>query len=106
MDINKKIEEIRKQPEHIRMRYVWSGVFVVMFLIVIIWLFSLQETFRNSVPAPDKSTSPLDQWGNIKENMPSIEDFNNTINQAPSQNEISPQPDTTGNSNIGNQVQQ
>jgi hypothetical protein len=45
MSISNKIEEIRKKPEHIRMRYVWLAVAVSMFFILVIWVFSLEEGF-------------------------------------------------------------
>lgn len=40
-----KIEAVREQPEHIRMRYllVWLSIF--MFFITGIWLLSLKESF-------------------------------------------------------------
>lgn len=90
MNISDKIEEIRKKPEHIRMRYVWAGVLIAMFLIIIIWFFSLQETFKNSAPKPD-TESFQNQWEKTKENMPSIGEFIQNTDQSPSANEISPQ---------------
>ena len=75
MSIFDKIEEIRKKPEHIRMRYVWGGVAVVMFFIIIIWIFSLQETFKNSLPKNKEINSLKDQWQATKKEMPSISEF-------------------------------
>lgn len=49
-----KIEWIREQPEHIRMRYVFGCLLVSMAFIVGIWLLSLKESFRSigrDVPA-------------------------------------------------------
>jgi|GEM_PF-983622 len=49
-----KIEWVREQPEHIRMRYVLGSLFVSMTFIVGIWLLSLAENFqsiREDVPA-------------------------------------------------------
>jgi hypothetical protein len=45
MNITEKIEHIRKQPEHIRIRYVWGCVFISMFLIAIVWIFSAFSMF-------------------------------------------------------------
>ncbi len=49
-----KIEWIRKQPEHIRMRYVFGCLLVSMAFIFGIWLLSLKESFQSisrDVPA-------------------------------------------------------
>ena len=42
-----KIEWIREQPEHIRMRYVFGCLAVSMAFIAGIWLLSLKESFRS-----------------------------------------------------------
>ncbi|MFZ2187309.1 MAG: hypothetical protein WAV46_01645 [Candidatus Moraniibacteriota bacterium] len=49
-----KIEAIRAQPEHIRMRYVVGCLFVSMLFIVGIWLLTVGESFHSiskEVPA-------------------------------------------------------
>lgn len=46
MDLQKKIEQIRQKPDHVRMRYVWGGVVVGMIIVVGVWLVSLSENFR------------------------------------------------------------
>ena len=40
MNIQKKIEEIRRKPESVRLRYAWGFSFVCLFLILIIWIIS------------------------------------------------------------------
>jgi len=42
-----KIEEIRQQPERVRMRYVFGCLFISMLFIFGIWILSLGESFRN-----------------------------------------------------------
>lgn len=42
MSIIDKIEKIKKQPEHIKLRYIWFFVFVSMFFIITFWIISLQ----------------------------------------------------------------
>ena len=42
-----KIEWVREQPEHIRMRYVLGSLFVSMAFILGIWFLSLAESFQN-----------------------------------------------------------
>lgn len=46
-DLWQKIEWIREQPEHVRMRYVAGCLFVSMIFIVGLWLLSLQESFQS-----------------------------------------------------------
>jgi hypothetical protein len=41
MSIFDKIEAIRRQPEHIRLRWAWGLTAVGMVVIVIIWMISL-----------------------------------------------------------------
>jgi hypothetical protein len=50
MGIQNKIEEIRKKPEHIRLRYVWAMVAISMFFIIIIWFFSLKASQTQTAP--------------------------------------------------------
>ncbi len=90
MNISDKIEKIRRQPEHVRLRYVWAGVAIVMFFIIIIWIFSLQEAFKNSIPEPKESALLKNQWESAKENMPSIEEFMQNNPQSNINNEIAP----------------
>jgi cytoskeletal protein RodZ len=52
--ILQKLDEIRQKPEHVRIWYVWACVFVVMFFVVVIWIFSLQENFRVAIPETAK----------------------------------------------------
>ncbi|EKE11511.1 MAG: hypothetical protein ACD_15C00066G0006 [uncultured bacterium] len=42
MNLAEKIEKIKKEPEHIRLRYIWFCVFISMFFIIMLWIFSLQ----------------------------------------------------------------
>ena len=42
MSLAEKIEKIKKEPEHIRLRYVWLCVFLSMFFVITLWIFSLQ----------------------------------------------------------------
>lgn len=43
MNIRQKIEAIRKEPEHVRVRYVWILTGVCMFFVILIWIFSLKQ---------------------------------------------------------------
>jgi len=48
MNIYEKLEDIRKKPEYVRLRYVWLAVAVSMLLILIIWFLSLKSGLENS----------------------------------------------------------
>lgn len=107
MSISDKIEEIRRKPEHIRMRYVWAGVAIAMFFIIIIWLFSLEEAFKNSVPRLKEEKSIQNQLEKAKENMPSLQELMKNSAQTPSGNEISPQQsENIQENNTKDQIQQ
>lgn len=86
MNISRKIEEIREKPEHIRMRYVWGGVAISMFFIVIIWIFSLSESFKsndsnkNSDVLPDFKKSLEEASASNK--IPSIQEMQNEQQKA------------------------
>ena len=57
-----KLEHIREQPEHIRMRYVLGCLFVSMTFILGIWLLSLKESFKSithDVPAATEKGKEL-----------------------------------------------
>lgn len=69
-----KIESIREQPEHIRMRYVIGCLFVSMIFIVGIWLLSLGESFQSigeEVPAAAERGKEMLP----KDNLPSLGDL-------------------------------
>lgn len=65
-----KVEEIRKKPEHIRMRYVWFFVAVSMLFVIIIWIFSLvtsqQNTRTDSTNSDPFNSDIFDQFGDQK----------------------------------------
>jgi hypothetical protein len=47
MGIQEKLEDIKRQPEHIRMRYVLGCVFVSMIFVLIVWAVSLKKNFES-----------------------------------------------------------
>ena len=76
MDINKKIEEIRQKPEHIRIKYVYGALALSMFLILIIWIFSFRESIReitNNKAAKEFSGIREQLDTNADESLPSLE---------------------------------
>jgi heme exporter protein D len=84
MEIQRKIEEIRRKPEHIRIRYVWGCVGVSMGVIVVLWLFSLRAAFQDIERRPlresleglrqetrDTVTPSLGEWlGQARQALP------------------------------------
>lgn len=92
MDLNNKIEEIRQKPEHIRLRYVWGGVAISMFFIVIIWVFSLNESM-NKVKPTENSSLPdikqsLEEIQSTKDSIPSISDMTKDSSASELQNSV------------------
>ncbi len=63
----RKMEEIRRQPEHVRVWYAWVGVAIVMFFVVVIWIFTLQESFRKAIP--ETATKIPGMTGQMKGNQ-------------------------------------
>ena len=79
MNIQEKIAQIRLEPEHIRLRYVWGAVAISMFFIVGIWIFSMGFLFQGDsiISNPESSTIPdiVQQLQDLKQQAPSIKDF-------------------------------
>lgn len=77
MNIKEKIEFVRQQPDHVRMRYVWICVTASMLVVFAIWIFSITMTFKKNVP-PEKSidtTELQQQLQDIKEQTSSLKDY-------------------------------
>lgn len=51
--LQRKIDEIRQKPEHIRLRYAWMWTAVVMIFILLIWVASF-----NSAKEEDSQVNP------------------------------------------------
>lgn len=80
LDIAKKIEEIRKQPQHIRIKYAWMSVAICMGFIFIIWVFSIITMFQGKDTGNSSSNSMSDlqeKIGNLPKN--SISEIDNAI---------------------------
>lgn len=71
-----KIAEIRQKPEHVRVWYAWASVGVVMFFVIVIWIFTLQENLRESSPKEDvkkiQSRLPLSDMQEEKQSLEEI----------------------------------
>lgn len=74
--LQKKIEEIRREPESVRVRYAMVGVFFSMLFIVGIWLLSVQD----GVSTVAKEAPAVLQSG--KESVGGVPSLNNLFEQA------------------------
>ncbi len=70
--IEKKVHDVRKQPEHIRIRWVWGSVAVVMIFIVFIWILSMRINFLNV-------NSNLETQNSLNDFQKHIGDIKNTL---------------------------
>lgn len=104
MNLYDKIEEIRRKPEHIRMRYVWSCVVISMVFVLTIWVLSSksqiyqsrieslgevagQDSIFDELKAQQESTEQYQQQisdikANIQTEMQNIQSQQNIYNQS------------------------
>ena len=88
MGLQDKINEIRRKPEHIRIRYVWMWVGISMVIITTIWIISLAAQNKQTDDYDSLSKKQImEQFQNQKK---SIEDTTGQIKnlQGQSQNNI------------------
>lgn len=55
--IEKKVHDIRREPEHIRMRYMWGALALSMAVIIFIWIMSMKTNFLQIQNDPDMHQS-------------------------------------------------
>jgi hypothetical protein len=76
---SEKIEEIQKQPENIRIRYVWGSVAISMLVVIAIWIFSMGSLFQGdknqATQSVDSAPSITKQLEELKKQAPSLKDF-------------------------------
>lgn len=78
MKISEKIAQIRLEPEHIRLRWVWGAVAVSMFFILAIWIFSINSLFKEENTPNQEASKAVDitqQLQTLKAQAPSIKDL-------------------------------
>ncbi|MDD5397055.1 MAG: hypothetical protein PHW24_03270 [Candidatus Moranbacteria bacterium] len=78
MNIAEKIEEIRLQPEHVRMRWVWGSVTFCMLIIFAIWIFSISAMFRNQKNVTEQASDGsgiAQQLKDLQSQTPSLKDY-------------------------------
>lgn len=84
MGLYEKIEEIRRQPEHIRMRYVWLMVTISMIFVLIIWIVSFKTGTDKDALLPDDVTNSeiVNQFNEQKETLKSATQGLNNVMQS------------------------
>lgn len=73
MSIQDKIEEIRRQPEHIRLRWVWILTAVSMLFVIIVWIFSLKDE-NVRIDAPNLNPEQRNILEDLEKNKESFQD--------------------------------
>lgn len=84
MGLYDKLEEIRKKPEHIRIRFVWAAVAISMAFVIIIWLFSFKSGQPKEPLIPENigSSEIVNQFKEQKEILKeTTEGFKNAMQQ-------------------------
>ena len=64
MSLIEKIENLQKKPESIRRRILFASVIVLMFVIVIVWIFTLNLFSKNKEKAETNHT-PFNVFGGL-----------------------------------------
>ena len=86
MNIERKIEEIRRKPEHIRIRYIYGLMAISMFFILLLWFFSFfSANIHEDAATKLKNESIIRDFQNQKKSLEGItrdaketfDDFNN-----------------------------
>lgn len=95
MNLSEKIEEIKRKPEHVRLRYVWFFVAVSMVGILAIWVFSLKANIGNvssgidNVRSANDFSTVAESIGEQKEMLEkTIEDTQGFMNDMPENSDV------------------
>lgn len=66
MNIFNKIEKIRRQPDHIRLRWSWGLTAVAMFFVVVLWMISFSAQI-SSLNDEEKTVDNSSNTGIVEE---------------------------------------
>ena len=90
MGLKNKINEIRRKPEHIRVRYAWFCAIGVTLMVIIIWIFSLFSQ-RNEITSKEIFTpDQVQSFQDLNSQKNSLEDATKKI-----QSSLQSTPDQT-----------
>ncbi|HAI74459.1 MAG TPA: hypothetical protein DCS28_02155 [Candidatus Moranbacteria bacterium] len=81
MDLERKIEEIRRKPEHIKLRYVYGMMAISMFFIILLWIFSFTANIKKNPFAELKNQEIIHDFQQQKKSLQdSANEAKNTLN--------------------------
>jgi uncharacterized coiled-coil DUF342 family protein len=91
MDLQRKLEEIRRKPDHVKLRYTYIAVAISMFFIILLWIFSLADTIKKTIRPKQNVFENIDtQKKSLKEATTdvknSLDDLNNNLKKNPPAN--------------------
>ena len=88
MNIERKIEEIRRQPEHIKLRYIYALMAISLVFVLLIWFFSFfavekksdkQLEIKNQTIINDFNAQKKSMQDATNDAKKSINDLNNKL---------------------------
>jgi len=89
MNLSEKIAQVRLEPEHIRLRYVWGSVAISMIFILAIWIFSIGSLFQGDKNTENKGVDNkpgiTEQLQTLKQQAPSIKNLTDQTTGAASE---------------------
>jgi uncharacterized coiled-coil DUF342 family protein len=91
MDLQRKLEEIRRKPDHVKLRYTYIAVAISMFFIILLWIFSLADTIKKTIKPKQNVFEDIDtQKKSLKEATndvkKSLDDLNDNLKKNPPPN--------------------
>lgn len=73
MSLQGKLDEIRRKPEHIRIRYVWMWVAISMVFVIAIWIVSIvAQNKKNSASEMTPDPQILEQFKDQKKSLEDV----------------------------------
>lgn|GEM_PF-1165706 len=103
INISKKIELIRNQPEHIRMLYVWGCVAFFMIVFFLVWIFSINSMIAEHRNLNNEIIPSInEQMRALSEQNLSIEKLSpeSSVNSNTSNEKTLPDTNTSDNNSI------
>lgn len=83
MNLQNKIDEIRRKPEHIRIRYAWGSAIFLTLVVVIIWVVSLAtQDSRSKDNNPLFSPQEMQSFNDLKTQKDSLEKATDTMKKS------------------------
>jgi heme/copper-type cytochrome/quinol oxidase subunit 1 len=92
MNLQRKLAEIRRKPEHIRLRYTYAAVAISMFFIILLWFFSISSSIKKADLVKkqnvfqDLDTQKKSLQEATSDVKKSLEDLNTNLEKKPTSN--------------------